>query len=126
MGVDWLIERRIKKELATNARDLRSNMTDVERILWQAIRRRQLYGYRFRRRHPIGFYITDFACLDKKCVIELDGGQHQVQVDLDERRTLFLRERGWQVIRFWNNDVLTNLDGVLFTVAKTLEALPPS
>lgn len=127
MGVESLkIRRRINKEMTSHARVLRANMTDVERLLWRAIRGKQLCGYRFRRQHPIGFYIADFACLDKKCVIELDGGQHQDQVAYDERRNLFLQTQGWQVLRFWNNDVLANLDGVLFTVADTLSTLPPS
>ncbi len=121
-----MIERRINKEMTSRARSLRSSMTDAERLLWRAIRAKQLDGYRFRRQHPIGHYILDFACLDKKCVIELDGGQHQDQVAYDERRTLFLKMQGWQVLRFWNNDVMTNLDGVLFTVADKLKDLPPS
>jgi very-short-patch-repair endonuclease len=121
-----MIERRIKEEITTNARSLRGNMTDVERILWRAIRGQQLHGHRFRRQHPIGPYIADFACLDKKCVIELDGGQHQNQIAYDEDRTLFLQKQGWQVIRFWNNDVLNNLEGVLSTVAAALTTLPPS
>jgi primosomal protein N' (replication factor Y) len=98
----------------------------VERILWRAIRGQQLHGHRFRRQHPIGPYIADFACLDKKCVIELDGGQHQDQAAYDEDRTLFLRKQGWQVIRFWNNDVLDNLEGVVSTVLAALTAPPPS
>ena len=127
MGVEWpMIERRIKEKTTDNARSLRSNMTDVERILWRAIRGRQLHGYRFRRQHPIGPYIADFACIEKKCVIELDGGQHQNQISYDEDRTIFLQIQGWQVLRFWNNDVLNHLDGVVSTVVTILTALPPS
>jgi len=126
MGVERSMIEPRNKEITENARSLRSNMTDVERILWRTIRGRQLHGHRFRRQHPIGPYIADFACLDKKCVIELDGGQHQSQVDYDENRTLFLQKRGWKVLRFWNNDVLNNLDGVVSTVVATLGALPPS
>ena len=125
MGVVRLtIKRRIKEETTSNARSLRSNMTDAERILWHAIRGRPLHNYRFRRQHPIGPYIADFACLDKKCVLELDDGQHQNQVTHDEYRTLFLQGQGWQVLRFWNHDVLNNLEGVLLTVVATLAALP--
>jgi very-short-patch-repair endonuclease len=127
MGVEWsMTKQRTNEEITANARSLRSNMTDVERILWRAIRGRQLHGYRFRRQHPIGPYIADFACLEKKCVIELDGGQHQNQTDYDENRTMFLQRQGWQVLRFWNNDVLHQLDGVLSTVVATLTTLPPS
>jgi very-short-patch-repair endonuclease len=127
MGVEWsMINQRINEEITANARSLRSNMTDVERILWRAIRGRQLHGYRFRRQHPIGPYIADFACIEKKCVIELDGGQHQNQTDYDENRTIFLQGQGWQVLRFWNNDVLNQLDGVLSTVVAAFGTLPPS
>jgi len=83
-------------------------------------------GYRFRRQHPIGAYIADFACLEKKCVIELDGGQHQAQAAYDECRTQFLQKQGWQVLRFWNYDVLNNLEGILLRISETLTILPPS
>ena len=127
MGVERLIiKRRIKESTTANARALRSNMTDAESMLWRAVRGRQINGHRFRRQHPIGPYIADFACLEKKCVIELDGGQHQDQMDDDERRTTFLQEQGWHVLRFWNNDVLGNLEGVLMRLSETLESLPPS
>ena len=101
-------------------------MTDVERLLWQALRGKQLNGHRFRRQHPIGKYIADFVCIEQKIVIELDGGQHQDQSGYDEQRTAFLRTGGWQVMRFWNNDVLNNFDGVLLTIAGNLTAAPPS
>jgi very-short-patch-repair endonuclease len=101
-------------------------MTDAERMLWHAIRAKQLQGCRFRRQHPIGVYIADFACIDKKLVVELDGGQHQEQMDYDERRTLFLQTQGWRVLRFWNNEVLSNLDGVLSNIAEVLTSAPPS
>lgn len=127
MGVQRLItSRRIKTETTSNARSLRGDMTDAERTLWHAIRGKQLENCRFRRQHPIGEYIADFACVDKKLVIELDGGQHQEQVVYDEQRTGFLKRQGWQVVRFWNNDVLNNLEGVLASIAETLTALPPS
>ena len=83
-------------------------------------------GHRFRRQHPIGQYIADFACIEQKIVIELDGGQHQEQLVYDEQRTVFLRTHGWQVLRFWNNDVLNNFDGVLSVIAENLTAAPPS
>jgi very-short-patch-repair endonuclease len=101
-------------------------MTDAEKRLWQAIRANQLENCRFRRQYLIGPYIADFACIDKKLVVELDGGQHQDQVEYDEKRTRFLQAQGWRVLRFWNNDVLTNLDGVLASVADALTAVPPS
>jgi very-short-patch-repair endonuclease len=119
-------ERRIKPERTDNARSLRNDMTLAERKLWNALRGKQLEGNRFRRQHPIGPYIADFACLDKSLVIELDGGQHQDQVDYDKRRTSFLQMQGWKVLRFWNNDVLNNLEGVLASIGETLTVTPPS
>jgi very-short-patch-repair endonuclease len=101
-------------------------MTDVERMLWRVLRSKQLGGHRFRRQHPIGRYIADFACIEQKIVIELDGGQHQEQIDYDEQRTASLQAQGWHVLRFWNNDILNNLDGVLTTIAEKLTILPPS
>jgi very-short-patch-repair endonuclease len=100
-------------------------MTDVERILWQALRAKQIGGHRFRRQHPIGKYIVDFACIGQQLVIELDGGQHQVQFEYDEHRTGYLSQHGWQVLRFWNNDVLNNLDGVLTVIAESVDIAPP-
>jgi very-short-patch-repair endonuclease len=127
MGVGRLLPgRRIKPESTANARSLRTEMTEAERRLWQAIRGKQLQECRFRRQYPIGPYIADFACIDRKLVLELDGGQHQEQIEYDKRRTEFLQSQGWRVLRFWNNDVLKNLDGVLASIAEALSALPPS
>ena len=103
--------RRIKITFTTLARNLRKNQTDVEQILWLQLRNRRLLNYKFRRQLPIDPYIVDFVCLDLKLIIELDGSQHSEQVD--EERTLFLGQRGFRVIRFWNNDLLDNLEGVL-------------
>lgn len=127
MGVECLSDsRRIKPERTDKARLLRSEMTLAERKLWQALRGKQLEDCRFRRQHPIGPYIADFACLEKSLVIELDGGQHQEQQEYDERRTVFLQFQGWRVLRFWNNDVLSNLEGVLANVVDALTSSPPS
>ena len=126
MGVWYsMTVRRIRLVTTSRARLLRSAMTSVERLLWQALRGKQLNGHRFRRQHPIGQYIADFACIEQKIVIELDGGQHQEQLVYDEQRSAFLRAHGWQILRFWNNDVLNNFDGVLFVIAENLTASPP-
>jgi very-short-patch-repair endonuclease len=101
-------------------------MTDAESLLWQRLRYTQLNGHRIRRQHPIGKYIADFACIERKVVIELDGGQHQDQVAYDEQRTSFLQENGWRVLRFWNNDVTGNLDGVLSAIAEALGNSTPT
>lgn len=105
-----------------HARYLRSNMTDAERKLWRRLRYSSL-GYRFRRQHPLGAYVVDFICLDRKLVIELDGGQHNMPpgIEHDARRTAWLNEAGYDVIRFWNTDVLTNIDGVLETILAKLK-----
>jgi very-short-patch-repair endonuclease len=118
--------RRIKIEITANARLLRAGMTDVERMLWRSLRGKQVANFRFRRQHPIGKYIADFACIERKLLIELDGGQHQDQAVYDERRTIYLQSQGWEVLRFWNNDVVGNLDGVLSNIAAALTAIPPS
>jgi len=117
---------RVNPKSTANARKLRADMTLAEQRLWQAIRGKQINGERFRRQHPIGPYIADFACLDKLLVIELDGGQHQDRVAYDEQRTAFLQAHGWIVLRFWNNDVMNNLDGVLARVVEVLTSAPPS
>jgi very-short-patch-repair endonuclease len=94
------------------ARTLRKNMTDVERLLWGRLRDRQLGGYKFRRQHPIGPFFLDFVCLEKKLVIEVDGGQHAKNLDADVKRSNYLKERGYQVLRFWNNEVLEESQSV--------------
>jgi very-short-patch-repair endonuclease len=117
---------RIHPTTTSRARSLRSGMTDVERLLWQAIRGKRVHAHRFRRQHPIGPYIADFACIEQRIVVELDGGQHQDQRVQDDQRTAYLQAQGWHVLRFWNNEVLNNLDGVLSTIAEHLTDAPPS
>ncbi|NBR26905.1 MAG: endonuclease domain-containing protein [Betaproteobacteria bacterium] len=104
----------------SNARTLRKNLTDAEKRLWQKINRRQIGAFKFRRQHPIGEYIVDFVCLERHLIVELDGGQHAAQVAYDDQRTAWLKSRGYRVLRFWNNDVMSNTDGV---VEKILEAI---
>lgn len=106
------MERANLKPRTRRARALRRSSTDVEHKLWAVIRNRQLEGFKFRRQVPIGRYYADFACLEARLVIELDGSQHMDRAEADERRTGDLEAAGWHVIRFWNNDVLLELDGV--------------
>jgi adenine-specific DNA-methyltransferase len=106
---------------------LRSEATDAERHLWSFLRKRQLAGNRFRRQVPIGNYIADFACLDAKLVIEVDGGQHDEQRRYDERRDASIGALGFRVLRFWNNQVLGETDAVLEVILQALqEPIPPS
>ena len=95
------------------ARRLRENQTDVENKLWSQLRGRQLSGVKFRRQHPIGPFIVDFCCVERGLVVELDGGQHAELNVGDEQRTKILERFGYRVLRFWNNEVLSNADGVL-------------
>lgn len=98
---------------------LRTNQTDVESRLWYHLRGRRFHGWKFRRQHILQGYIVDFVCLTRKLVIELDGGQHTDQKEYDKKRTQTLEEDGFKVIRFWNNDVLNNLEEVLETILNT-------
>jgi very-short-patch-repair endonuclease len=102
------------------ARKLRRNSTDVERLLWRALRERNP-SWKFRRQHPIGHHIADFACPERKLVIELDGGQHARRTDADAARTAVLALHGYRVVRFWNGDILSNIEGVLETIRRELE-----
>lgn len=100
------------------ARHLRREQTEGEHRLWNALRSRQLNGLKFRRQHPLGPYIVDFCCPEFKLAIELDGGQHALQTDADERRSRVLAHKGYRVLRFWNHEVLENLDGVLHHIVE--------
>jgi very-short-patch-repair endonuclease len=104
------------------ARALRAAQTEVEWRLWQRLRNRQVHEAKFRRQHAVGSYIADFFCLDARLVIELDGSQHGEEYErrADERRTLDLESQGYRVLRFWNEEVLDNIDSVLETIAKYL------
>jgi very-short-patch-repair endonuclease len=91
------------------SRELRSNQTNAETKLWNRIRSRQINGHKFVRQQPIGRYICDFVCREKLVVIEVDGGQH-AESKRDEVRDRYLHQRGYRVMRFWNNDVLLNIE----------------
>jgi len=97
-------------------------MTEAERAVWSLLRRKKIENHRFRKQVPIGKYIVDFACLDARLVIEVDGGQHSDAVQADEARDAWLRSQNFHVLRFWNNDVLKNQEGVMQVILKALEA----
>jgi very-short-patch-repair endonuclease len=111
--------------ILNNARQLRKNLTRAEWKLWQKLRRRQLAGLRFQRQVPLGHFIVDFMCYEVKLIVELDGGQHNNDTaqKYDANRTAWLEEQGYTVLRFWNNDVVNQIDNVLETI---LNQLPPS
>ena len=102
-------------------RELRQNSTDAERRLWNALRDRQLQGYKFRRQRAIGPFIGDFVCVAHRLIIEIDGSQH-VDNAYDAGRTKWLEDHDWCMLRFWNNDVLMNIEGVAEAILKTLQA----
>jgi|SRR3954451_17716979 very-short-patch-repair endonuclease len=111
---------------STRARALRSNPTEAEKRLWSKLRLKQIDGHRFRRQVPIGRYIVDFVCFDRRLVIEVDGGQHDSRIVQDDRRTAWLEREGFTVLRFWNNEVLGNIEGVYDVIAAHLASdIPP-
>ncbi len=111
------------KEQIEKSRDLRKNMTPQERKLWYIIKNRQFFGYRFRRQFPLGQYIVDFMCREKKIIIEIDGGQHNEikNIQYDNKRTEYLISEGYKVIRFWNNDIDKNISGVYNKLKEVFE-----
>ena len=106
------------------ARALRNDGTDAERHLWRRLRNRQVLGLRFRRQHPILGFIADFACIDVRLVIELDGGQHAEARSRDLRRTEILESAGYRVLRFWNHDVLASTEDVLAEIVRQVLTPP--
>jgi very-short-patch-repair endonuclease len=106
------------------AQAMRSEMTDAERRLWLHLRRKQLAGFRFRRQHSIGSYVADFACLEAKLVVEVDGSQHAQSLQ-DQHRDDVLQEFGFRVVRFWNNDVIASTDRVLADILQALASSSP-
>jgi phosphoribosylanthranilate isomerase/very-short-patch-repair endonuclease len=115
------------KKLIENARDLRKNGTDAEALIWYFLRNRQIAGYKFRRQYPIEPYIADFACLESKLIIELDGSQHNedAAIKKDAARTAYLESKGFKVIRFWNNDIFQNTESVLDAIWNALQQGSP-
>jgi len=107
------------------ARVLRRTMTDAEHRIWLFLRARQIEGFRFRRQAPIGPYIADFVCHEARLIIEIDGGQHDTDSLREAERARFLEGQGYQMLRFWNNEVLANPEGVVTVIADVLAAASP-
>ena len=109
------------------AKTLRKRSTDAENLLWKHLRAKRLMGLKFRRQEPIGKYIVDFVCHEKKIIIELDGGQHSEESEKDQERDEWFRSEGFRVLRFWNNDVLGQTEEILeIILKKCLESPSPS
>jgi very-short-patch-repair endonuclease len=107
------------------AQALRSNATPAERLLWTYLSRRQLEGHKFSRQMPVGPFICDFMCREAKLVLELDGGQQEASASLDRMRSDYIEAEGYRVIRFWNNELMENVHGVLAAIVSALDAVPP-
>jgi len=107
------------------ARELRKNLTDAERVLWRCLRFRQLGGYKFRRQQGIGKYIVDFICLEKRLIVEVDGGQHLEQMAYDSEREDWLKSQGFRILRFWDNEVMEEAQAVTEAIIEALVVPPP-
>lgn len=114
-------------DLTPLARKLRKEMTPAERLLWSRLRDRRLAGLKFRRQVPVGPYIVDFLCAEARVIVEIDGGQHNLPDARaqDQERTRFLEAKGYKVLRFWNNEVLGNLEGVLTVILEACRSHSP-
>ncbi|HEX9931702.1 MAG TPA: endonuclease domain-containing protein [Allosphingosinicella sp.] len=114
----------VRRTISRHAAPLRQNCTRAEQALWFELRARRLGGHKFRRQWSLGAYIVDFCCVERGLVVEVDGGQHDEARDAE--RTRALKEMGFRVIRFWNNDMLGNPEGVLEVILETLGGPLPS
>ena len=108
------------------ARELRKQLTEAEKTLWRHLRLRQIGGYKFRRQQPLGPYVVDFVCFEKQLIVELDGGHHSEQLAYDADRTAWLGSQGYRVLRFWNHQVLGEIEAVNQVIYEALlGAYPP-
>ena len=114
----------MKNKLTPLAKGLRKRSTDAERKLWHYLKAKQLEGLKFRRQQPIGSYIVDFVCLEKKVIVELDGGQHMAQEQKDRERDQTLEKSGFHVLRFWNTDVIQNVEAVYEVIREKCLSTP--
>jgi very-short-patch-repair endonuclease len=113
---------RVGGTTVQRARSLRKEMTEAERALWARLRRRGVLGLKFRCQQPLGRYIVDFVCLERRLIIEVDGGQHLDQEGYDRERSRWLEGQGYRLLRFWNSEVLSSTDAVVEAIATALEA----
>ncbi|MBC3873657.1 endonuclease domain-containing protein [Undibacterium sp. LX15W] len=118
--------QKIPEDLKAYAREMRKKMPDAEELLWYLIRNRKVAGAKFRRQHPVGRYILDFYCVEKKLAVELDGGQHSEQQTYDQTRDAYLSQQGIHVLRFWNNQMLLETEVVLEAIYLNLSDNNPS
>ena len=112
---------REPRTVIKRARELRKSPSEAERRLWAQLRYRQMSGHRFRRQHPIGWYIVDFACFERRLVVEVDGGQHEGQQTQDAIRSDWLQGQGYKVLRFWNNEIMEDIESVKLAILLALE-----
>ncbi len=119
------VNRQLKSNIINLAKNLRKKSTDAEKLLWRQLRSKQLEGAKFRRQQPVGSYIVDFVCFENQIIIEVDGGQHTIEKDKDNERDGWLKEQGFKVLRFWNNEVLINIEGVLEVIRVNCLNHPP-
>jgi very-short-patch-repair endonuclease len=110
--------------LLENAKSLRNSQTDAENRLWYYLRAHRFMGLKFKRQKPIGSYIVDFVCWEQRLVIEIDGGQHAEQIEYDIRRTQYLENEGYKVLRFWNNQVMSESESVLEAIRMEIALSP--
>ncbi|HSZ73301.1 MAG TPA: DUF559 domain-containing protein, partial [Rhizomicrobium sp.] len=112
----------------TSAKDLRRKMTEAEVMLWSKLRRNSVYGLKFRRQHPVGPYIADFACVPSRLIVEVDGATHCSDEELayDRKRDAFLKEQGWRVVRIWNGDIYKDLDTIVEMIGSLVRPLRPA
>jgi len=129
MGVRRWNDQNKVKTAKKNSRSLRRELTDAEQLLWHHLRLRQMGGCKFRHQHPLGRYILDFVCLEAALVVEVDGGQHAENTERDQVRTEWLEQQKLRVLRFWNNDVLKDIESVKQVIWNALGKVgtePPS
>ena len=110
---------RTSRSVQESARILRQRMTPAERLLWECLRNRKLGGYKFRRQHPLGPFVADFCCAERRLIVEVDGGVHCGRAERDAARTAQFKQHNYRVIRFSNEQVLRDLEGVLKTISAT-------